>query len=547
MRITKLQLKNFKRFTDLEINFNINENFQAPKMVLLIGANGSGKSCIFDAFEIINKVNKSTLLGNLLTKADGLINAQTFAKNNSNKFVISLNFDDSGRYNLLQEGSHTAITKDKSLDDNFFYGRTAFRYTPKITKTTFGSTSKSYKDEDRPLDYTEYDTKRFENDWDKFLLEQVYAYGENNPNVKSEFINIINQAFSNIFGLNDSVSLRYKDFKLPAEGVPLRFIFQKGKSEINYDQLSAGEKMVFELLFNLLARKSLYPEGSIVFMDEVDLHLNTALQENLLKEINENWLGKNQLWLASHSLGFIEYARKTDTSVLIDLDNLDFDATQIIVPKIDNSLDVFDVAVPKQLIFDIFDSKKIILCENQNDAYYNSLNFENIIFVGVKDKYTVIHSVNSEKRYFGLIDRDYLTDQERKDATKDKHLYILEMYSFENYLYHPDNLEELDKDLELKDWNKTDYIQSVIQKKNANLLEIGGSLQGRKNYTLLNKDSEKETKERESIIQDLKSDNFEVFYKHFNLKKYRKPDLNLTVGQLTSTKWFKTNIAKIIL
>jgi len=46
VKLKKVHLTNFKRFTDLTID-------QIPatsKLVLLIGANGSGKSCVFDAF-----------------------------------------------------------------------------------------------------------------------------------------------------------------------------------------------------------------------------------------------------------------------------------------------------------------------------------------------------------------------------------------------------------------------------------------------------------------------------------------------------------------
>ncbi len=50
MRIASLTLKNFKRFTDLEIG-NVPEN---AKLVLLVGSNGSGKSSIFDAFNFVS-------------------------------------------------------------------------------------------------------------------------------------------------------------------------------------------------------------------------------------------------------------------------------------------------------------------------------------------------------------------------------------------------------------------------------------------------------------------------------------------------------------
>ena len=57
MKIIKLELKNFKRFDDLTIDLTSLAN--PAKLVLLIGANGSGKSSVFDAFEILNKVSKN--------------------------------------------------------------------------------------------------------------------------------------------------------------------------------------------------------------------------------------------------------------------------------------------------------------------------------------------------------------------------------------------------------------------------------------------------------------------------------------------------------
>ncbi|MGB3586462.1 MAG: AAA family ATPase [Tunicatimonas sp.] len=57
MHITHLQLINFKRFTDLTID--LSKLTTPPKLVLLIGANGSGKSSIFDAFESLSVYAKA--------------------------------------------------------------------------------------------------------------------------------------------------------------------------------------------------------------------------------------------------------------------------------------------------------------------------------------------------------------------------------------------------------------------------------------------------------------------------------------------------------
>jgi predicted ATPase len=48
MKIKSLQLKNFKRFTALTLQ-HIPEN---TRLVLLVGSNGSGKSSVFDSFEM---------------------------------------------------------------------------------------------------------------------------------------------------------------------------------------------------------------------------------------------------------------------------------------------------------------------------------------------------------------------------------------------------------------------------------------------------------------------------------------------------------------
>ena len=68
---------------------------------------------------------------------------------------------------------------------------------------------------------------------------------------------------------------------------------------------------------------------------------NTRLQYNLLKEITEYWIPNNcQLWTASHSYGFIDYAREADHAAIIDFDSLDFDVKQVLLPEPKDSLDV---------------------------------------------------------------------------------------------------------------------------------------------------------------------------------------------------------------
>jgi len=48
MKIKKIELKNYKRFTD----FTVNNISASVKLVLVVGPNGSGKTSLFDAFNL---------------------------------------------------------------------------------------------------------------------------------------------------------------------------------------------------------------------------------------------------------------------------------------------------------------------------------------------------------------------------------------------------------------------------------------------------------------------------------------------------------------
>ena len=112
----------------------------------------------------------------------------------------------------------------------------------------------------------------------------------------------------------------------PLQGKPVEIHFHKGQSNIHYDLLSSGEKEVINILLNLFIRRESY-QDTIYFIDELDVHLNTTLQYDLLKELTENWIPENcQLWTASHSLGFIQYAQESKAAVILDFDQLAADS-----------------------------------------------------------------------------------------------------------------------------------------------------------------------------------------------------------------------------
>ncbi|MBC7554171.1 MAG: AAA family ATPase [Taibaiella sp.] len=113
MRINKIELKNFKRLTDLTI-----ENIPSTaKLVLLIGANGSGKSSVFDALRFTEHRDASTLL------------LSYYKKDVSVPLSIKI-WDQKNSPDYLYTYSDGNI--DSGLDGDSFYGRTSFRHIPRL-------------------------------------------------------------------------------------------------------------------------------------------------------------------------------------------------------------------------------------------------------------------------------------------------------------------------------------------------------------------------------------------------------------------------------
>lgn len=556
MKIIKLELKNFKRFDDLTIDLTQLE--EPAKLVLLIGANGAGKSSVFDTFELINKLVKNNFdqpreYYRKKTGTDFSINVTTDLKENNNENLqISIVSKGEGIQANRISGQIPGVTKAS------FYGRTSVRQIPRLTRTSLGGGSFSFEeDTDRPKAFIDRDN-RFENDIEKvtsLILSDVFKGDTSTAQIRESYINPINRAFENILGSEKGTNLQLVSIKPPLEGKTAEIMFEKGNSQIPYDYLSSGEKEIFNILINLLTRCE-YFQDTIYFLDEIDLHLNTALQKNLLKEITENWIPDNcQLWVASHSLGFIDYANEAEHAAIIDFDNLNFDLPQIIYPSDKKNFDVFEIAVSKEFLATLFEGKRIIFSENTDTPLYNNLNIANTIFFNAKNRDDVFYKTKNNPTYNGLVDRDYLIDTERSDLLQRyKNLYILNYYSIENYLFHPDNLEEFYNSIN-KNFNKDEYRKSIYDEK-----------QKVKDTILLNlaitRDSypyyrENENTERlksirannPKFLEMLNSDDFETFYKVLPAKAYGtkiKERQNINKADLAKTEWFKAKIEEVL-
>jgi AAA15 family ATPase/GTPase len=554
MKISKIHLTNFKRFTD----FIVDNIPSTSKLVLLIGSNGSGKSSLFDAFGFMDTAIKENY-----RRDDEFWNY--YKKQKNPPASVTVTFDDNSENSVSSDNYSNLYCKQ--LSATAFYGRTSFRQIPRLTRTALGQGGQVdfQKDSDRPRFFIERDN-RFENDVEKItevILKEIFRSQKSNEQIRQKYINPINSALENIFGSGNGTKLQLIEIIPPLEGKVAQITFRKGESEFHYNYLSAGEKEVFNLLINLLSRGSFFHD-TIYFFDEIDLHLNTKLQFRLLKEITENWIPENcQLWTATHSLGFIEYAKQTDIASIIDFDDLDFDLSRVLSPEPKDNPEIYEIAVGKEFLPALFQQMNIYFVENKDRDYYAAVGVANTIFFFYNNRNSVFHKVRTTN-FKGIVDRDFLSDDDILQIRRYyPNLTVLNYYSIENYLYHPDNLTEY-YNSKNRAFNKEEYIVQLTEAKNQvkdtfipalTSRRMGypyfGEPEHNERTALQNRFKTKQENEAQSAIvaSYLNSNDFEDYYKSLPMKSYCT-DLpqrqNIPKNDLAKTQWFKIKMEELL-
>ena len=532
MNIEALHLKNFKRFSDLRIDLSSLD--APPKLILLIGANGSGKSSIFDAFEYLSG------------PAKGLRDyyLDYFKKQTDADMSVDCMLGGGIR---VQRANNERVSAVPGWDGkSAFYGRSSFRTVPELSGQT-GAPIDLTTDEDRPRRFIEQDT-RFATDVSQItenILHEVWGEPFDSDTMRARFTDPINEALERVFSASFATGLRLRKLIPALSGKPPDIRFQKGGSEVHYDLLSSGEKEVFNIILNLFIRREHFP-NAIYFIDELDVHLHTSLQYSLVKEIVERWIPENsQLWTASHSLGFIDYASGSHDAAILDFDDLDFDQSQTLQPA-PKSEHVFDIAVPRSSALKVFPNKRLIICENKDARLYNAIDLPDFLFIGARDKNSVVIQTRGSDEFHGLIDRDFLgTEETAEIGRRQPNIHVLGYYALENYLYHPQNIAELNPVGHDDSAYHAALKNQMATIRDRLLVNLRGS---RASYEIIQAFSnELKTQAIQEIEQATASNDFETFYPFLDMKKNRPTaylaGFNLRPIDLASTRWMRDAIA----
>jgi predicted ATPase len=310
VKISRIKLDHFRRFSDLEISAIP----ESARLVVLAGPNGSGKSSLFDGLNVWYQLNSGQGWSG---------DANYYAKANDATRDISqrVQIDVYGGKNPAQKGA--------------FYFRSAYRNDPEFSLNALNRMGPVVEDL-RFRRMIEGDAAVSQN------YQRLAAQAFEDIFQKEPPTTTIGQFRESVVGqIRDAVHRLFPDLTLNSLGNPMdqgTFRFNKGVTRgFEYRNLSGGEKAAFDLLIDLFVKRPSFRDA-VYCIDEPEAHMNARLQGALLEELYDLIPEGSQLWIATHSIGMMRKARELYLRIpgavaFLDFGDRDFDQACVITPS----------------------------------------------------------------------------------------------------------------------------------------------------------------------------------------------------------------------
>jgi energy-coupling factor transporter ATP-binding protein EcfA2 len=448
MRIKTVRLKHFKRFDDLTITLGENPK----KIIALVGPNGCGKSSIFDAFEQRQRQFKGS------------------SRDPSPSFFSKLLYSifpekQSSTYNVNDSVQLIEAT-GADFDKKSFNIRSPYRFTSRLNVSTIKSLPDVLDDKNRPASSTDIDSRLQEN-YERLLglAWNEFQYGDKSgKEIREKLAGKINAILNNVI----EIKISQLGDVIAGKG---QLYFEKGTSkDFPYENLSSGEKEVVDIVIDLVIKTPEF-NNTIYCIDEPELHLNTAIQRKLLIEIEKLIPDTCQLWVATHSIGFLRALQEDlkEKCSIIDFSEKDYFNSACTIEPMPTSRKnwqrIFQTALED--LTGLLAPKKIIYCEGRPEPdinngeqgldadIYNEIFSEehhDILFVssgggGAVTKSAslalkVLNKAFIDVKLYLLKDRDEKTESERENfLNSDTSHRMLKRREIENYLFDKEILQ----------------------------------------------------------------------------------------------------------
>lgn len=312
MHISEIRLDGFKRFT----NTTITGIPAAARLVVLAGPNGSGKSSLFDGLQTWHYAHG----GNSRIGWDESYGAKVGSLVQNWTEHVQVTF-------------HEVEPTEPAERQKLLYIRSAFRHEADFEVSTF-TRLPSPLGNNRVSRLIDPDASVSEN-YQRMVMQTLDSiYDSDIPDsaskaeIRDRIIGEVQRAMSIVF---PDLVLSGVGGVGPGSAQQGSFYFSKGTaSGFLYKNLSAGEKAAFDLILDMVIKREFF-DNTIWCIDEPETHLNTRIQASLLEVMLELMPPNCQLWIASHSIGFMRAAWKLaqisrDDVAFIDMEGVDFDA-----------------------------------------------------------------------------------------------------------------------------------------------------------------------------------------------------------------------------
>jgi predicted ATPase len=495
MKVKKVELRNgYKRFHHLTIDLG-----EKPKKIIaLVGANGCGKSSVLDGMLYLS--SSHARIGNKGQKDHKYHSMnQTPNYNHSNvtiEFETGSFPDVYGQKNLL------------GLQATLFSFRSPYRYNSdlmvtqstalnEIRQNNYGASTSSDLDDKMEQSY-----RRLYIKYNRYLNDENCRPSE----AKEKIIGDLNEALKNCLDIEITSIGNIES----SEGT-LYFKKPDHPSEFGFNVLSSGEKEVVDILLDLYLRQDVYND-TVFLIDEPELHLNTSIQKSLLIEINK-LVGNNcQIWVATHSIGFLRALQdelKEECQIIYFPKNPDrarAPETLLPIPKTRSNWQmIFETALDD--LTGLISPKRIIYCEGRDqpgadgaerglDAkVYNKIFSEkhhDTLFISSGGNteldqrsaiaISILSKVFSDVEILVLKDRDMASGQDTSEAGRQIYLEnnpsnhrVLRRWEIENYLYDKEVLRGYCTQNGLV-FNENEYDRFVTDISNQNLKDETGRI-----------------------------------------------------------------------
>ena len=493
MKIKSLRLNRYKRFHDLTIDLGDSP----PRIVALVGPNGCGKSSVFDgllflqnAHEHIGETASLDHRYHSLSQEPGYqhtdVEVEFTSGNFSNIFARKresgqqktiFSFRSSYRYN-----SEVKIADIRAIDE--------------ITDNSYGTSTANALDQKMIANYRRLLAKysKYRDDKDiKPSEARLYIIGELNKSLE-KCLELVIEDIGDVESNRGTIFFRKLDH-------PKTF---------DFNVLSSGEKEVVDIILDLFLRKENYND-SIFLIDEPELHINTSIQRKLLEEIN-SLIGENcQIWLATHSIGFLR-ALQEDLGEECEIIRFDSGVklaseTCKMVPMTKsraNWVNIFEVALDD--LVGLVAPKRIIYCEGKAEAkhggefgldaqVYNAIfgeTYHDTLFVSSGGNteleqrreiaITVLEKALSDIEILVLKDRDFASgastgeiDRQVYLANNPQHHRVLRRWEIENYLYDRNVLMRYCSNMSLP-FDEEGYNRTIVDVENDDVKNLTGQI-----------------------------------------------------------------------